>query len=224
MNQKGEKILAVIIARGGSKSIPGKNLLDFKGKPLVAWPIELAKSVSQIDRVIISTDSADIAETAKKYGAEVPFMRPAELATDDAPTLPVLQHAVKFLEENQNFKADIILLFYPTSPMLSRSRVEEALLMLESSDCNSVVSVVEDHGRFWEKTEGAFKVFYPKDRLNRQYFQPLYRENGAIYFSRYVVLMNQNKIIDESAVKLLVMAPDESVDIDNWADLAKAKR
>ena len=101
---KKNKIVAIIPARGGSKSIPRKNILLFKSKPLIAWPIELAKSIPLIDRVIVTTDDDEIIEIAGKYGAEVLFKRPIELAKDDTPTLPVIQHCVNLLEENEGYK------------------------------------------------------------------------------------------------------------------------
>ena len=217
-----EKVLAIIIARGGSKSVPRKNVLPLQGKPLVAWPIALAKSVERIDRVLVSTDDDEITAIAKEYGADVPFKRPAELADDKTPTLPVLQHAVRYLAETQNYKADVILLLYPTSPFLKPERINQALDLFETTNCNSVVSVVEDCGRFWHKIEGKYLPFYPPERVNRQYYQPLYRENGAIYFSRSEVLMTMDKIVDEKNVEFLVMAAEENIDIDTLADWQQA--
>lgn len=224
MDKNKEKILAIIIARGGSKSIPRKNVLPFRGKPLVAWPIELAKSVSRVDRVVVSTDDEEIAAIAKQYGAEVPFKRPPELARDETETLPVLQHCIKYLEEKEGYRPDIILLFYPTAPLLRKERVEEALDLFERTPCKSVLSVIEDKGRFWRvEADGSYKMFYPRDRVNRQYFQPLYRENGAIYFSRYDVLMHMNKLVDETNTSFVVVDEGENVDIDTPHDFKKAE-
>lgn len=217
------KVLAIIIARGGSKSIPRKNVLPFRGKPLVAWPIELAKSVKRIERVIVSTDDDEIMAIAEKYGAEIPFKRPASLAQDETETLPVLRHALQYLAEKENYKRDIVALFYPTSPLLKKERVEQALDLFENTSCNSVVSVVPDFGKFWRKGEAGFEFFYPGKRVNRQYHVPLYRENGAIYFNRYHVLMDMNKIVDQENVELLVMDPDENIDIDYPEDFKKAQ-
>jgi len=220
-----EKIIAIIPARSGSKSIHRKNILPIKGKPLIAWPIELAKSIDRIDRVIVSTDDDEIASIAKKYDAEVPFKRPAELVEDETPTVPVLKHCVEYLEKKENYKADIIILLYPTSPYLKKKRIEEALDIFEKTSCNSVISVIKDWGRFWKynKEEDKYKLLYPKNRVNRQYYNPLYRENGAIYFSRYNVLMKMNKLIDNSNIEFLIMDEDENIDIDTARDLDKAK-
>jgi len=223
MTKNSEKVIAIIIARGGSKSIPRKNVLPVLGKPLVAWPIDLAKSIPRIDRVIVSSDDDEIMEIAKQHQAEVLFKRPAELSDDQTPTLPVLQHCLKFLRENENYTPDIVLLLYPTSPFIKKERIEQAIDLFETTDCQSVISVIEDYGRFWRETEGKYKPFYPEQRVNRQYYRPLYRENGAIYFSRYAVLVEMNKIVDEERTQFLIMAENENIDIDNPQDLLKAQ-
>jgi CMP-N-acetylneuraminic acid synthetase len=220
-----EKVVAIIIARGGSKSIPRKNVLLVGGKPLVAWPIDLAKSIPRIDRVIISTDDDEIMEIAQAHGAQAPFKRPDELSDDQTPTLPVLQHCIRYLEEKEGYKPDIILLLYPTAPFLKKERVEQALDFFEKTSCNSVISIVEDYGRFWRQDgDGAYKPLHPKERVNRQYYKPLYREDGAVYFSRYDIIMKQNKIVDDKNIQFLVMQENENIDIDNPSDLEKAEK
>lgn len=219
-----EKIIAMIIARGGSKSIPRKNVLAFHGKPLIAWPIELANSIGRIDRVIVSTDDDEIMAIAQRYGAETPFKRPADLADDGTPALPVLQHCLRYLEEQENYKPDIIVLLYPTSPLLSKNRIEQALDLFKEKRCNSVVSVVKDWGRFWKNDGEHYVQFYPTERVCRQYYKPLYRENGAMCFSRYQVIADTNRIIDESNVEFLIMEEDENIDIDTPEDFLKAER
>ncbi|MEK7584592.1 MAG: acylneuraminate cytidylyltransferase family protein [Patescibacteria group bacterium] len=216
--------LAIIIARGGSKSIPRKNVLHLHGKPLVAWPIDLAKSVPDINRVVVSTDDDEIMEIAKQHGAEVPFKRPAELADDETPTLPVLQHCIKFLEDKEGYKPDVIVLLYPTAPYLRKERVEEALRLFRKTKCNTVLRVVKDWGRFWKQgKDDVYRVLHPAERVNRQYYKPLLREDGAIYFSRYDVIMKQNKLVDDNSVEFVIMGDDENVDIDNPSDLKRAQ-
>ncbi|MFH1583271.1 MAG: acylneuraminate cytidylyltransferase family protein [Candidatus Falkowbacteria bacterium] len=224
VKNKKEKIIAIVIARGGSKSIPRKNVLPLHGKPLVAWPVCLAKSIKRIDRTIISTDDDEIMEIAKKYGAEAPFKRPSELAQDEIQTLPVLQHCIKYLENQEDYKPDIILLFYPTAPFLKKERVEQALNLFEEKNCNSVLSVVKDPGHFWHKKNNSYERFYPINIANRQYCEPLYREDGAIYFSRYEVLMEKNKIVDDENIQFIIMDKDENIDIDEPDDFTKAKK
>lgn len=218
------EILAIILARGGSKSIPRKNVLPLHGKPLVAWPVDLAKSVSRISRVVMTTDDEEIASIARKHGAEVPFMRPPELADDQTPTLPVIHHCLTALKEAEGYIPDIVLILYPTAPFLRASRVEEALDLF-ATGCNSVVSVVKDWGRFWryDADLDKYRVLHPLERVNRQYYQPSYREDGAVYFSRYEVLMEQNKLVDDTNVGFLIMEENENIDIDLPSDMAKAQ-
>jgi len=225
MLKSGEKVIAIIIARGGSKSIPRKNVLPLHGKPLVAWPIDLARSVPRIDRVIITTDDDEIMSIAKAHGAEAPFKRPSELATDEITTLPVLQHCLGYLAEKENYQPGIILLLYPTAPWLKKERIEEALNLFENTKCNSVISVVEDWGRFWglEESVGKYLPLHPKERVNRQYYKPLYREDGAIYFNRYAVITRQEKLVDETNVGFLIMKEGENIDIDEPDDFKKAQ-
>ena len=220
-----KNILAIIPARGGSKSIPNKNIKKLGNKPLITYPIELAKSIKVINKIVVSTDSEEIAKVARQYGAEVPFIRPAELAKDETPTLPVLQHCVKFLEGNENYKADLILLLYPTCPFLKKETVIETINLLKDKNCNSVISVEKDYGRFWKynKLKNKYIPFYPKKRINRQYYKPLLRENGAIYYSKYDMIMNENKIVDDNSIKFLVMNPKELIDLDTIEDWKNAE-
>lgn len=145
------KIIGVIPARGGSKSIPLKNLKDFCGKPLIAWSIISAKN-SKLDRVIVSTDNPEIAHVAKEYGAEVPFLRPLELAQDTVGMEPVLKHAYEWLKKNENYNADAIMLLQSTSPLRQAFHINEMLELLEKSNADSVVSVNEtpaNHTPYW---------------------------------------------------------------------------
>ncbi len=137
------KILGIITARGGSKGIPGKNIKPLLGKPLIVYTIEAAKASGVIDRLILSTDDPAIAEVAKQYGCEVPFMRPAELANDTAGTLPVIQHAVQFLKEKEGYYPDYILVLQPTSPLRQPFHIKEAAEIAQKTDADSVLSVAE---------------------------------------------------------------------------------
>ena len=216
------EIVAIIPARGGSKGIPKKNIKELCGKPLIAYIIETALKVRELDRVIVSTEDKEIAEIAKKYGADVPFMRPEELAKDETPTLPVLQHAVKYLEEEENYKLDIVVLLYATSPLLRAGRVSEAIGMLKGGEFDSVLSVVEDGGHYWIEKNGGYKKFYPKVLKNRQFTKPLFKENGAIYICKRDILMEQNEIVG-GKIGFLVMKRDESIDIDELQDFEFAE-
>ena len=149
------KIVGIIPARGGSKSIPLKNLKDFCGKPLIAWSIISAKE-SKLDKVIVSTDSEEIAKVAKQYGAEVPFLRPAELAGDTIGIEPVLKHTYEWLKDNENYNADAIMLLQSTSPLRQTFHIDEMLKIFKENDVDSVVAVNEtpaNHTPYWTLTK-----------------------------------------------------------------------
>lgn len=222
--RKDERIVAIIPARGGSKGIPKKNLKLLGGKPLIAWPIELALSIKRISRVIVSTDDNEIMLAARKYGAEVPFKRPAKLSDDKTPTLPVLQHAIRFLEK-EGYKPDIILLLTATNPFLRKERVIQALERFDSTGCNSVLGVKKVKGIIWKYNESRSKYapYYPLKRVNRQFFKSLYEEAGNIFYSRYTVLMNLDRVVDENNIEFIFVDDDEQLDIDTASDLKKAR-
>ena len=134
------RVLGIITARGGSKGVPGKNLKPLGGRPLIDYTIDAAND-TPLDRLILSTDDNKIAVVARGLGCEVPFMRPAELARDETPHLPVIQHAVQWLRDKENYSPDIVLTLQPTSPLRSSADIAAALRMLELSDADSVVSV-----------------------------------------------------------------------------------
>ncbi len=214
--------VAIIPARGGSKGISRKNIKELCGKPLIAHIIETALKVREADRVIVSTEDKEIAEIAKKHGAEVPFIRPEELARDETPTLPVLQHAVKYLEENENYKPDIVVLLYATSPLLKHEKVSEAIGMLKDRNFDSVLSVVEDRGHYWIEKNGSYERLYPKHPKNRQFEKPLFKENGAIYIYKRDILMGKDEIVG-GKTGFLKMQKEESIDIDEPIDFKIAE-
>ena len=216
------KTILIIPARGGSKGIPRKNIKEFCGKPLIAYIIETALKVKELDRVIVSTEDKEIAEIAKKYGAEVPFLRPKELARDETPTLPVLQHAVKYLEDKENYRPDIVVLLYATSPLLKHERVSEAIRMLKKGGFDSVLSVVEDRGHYWVETNNGYERLYPKVLKNRQFTKPLFKENGAIAVCKRDILMEENTVVGGKIV-FLKMHEKENVDIDDPLDFKIAE-
>ena len=214
--------VAIIPARGGSKGIPRKNIKELCGKPLITYIIETALRVRELDRVIVSTEDKEIAEVARKYGAEVPFMRPEELARDETPTLPVLQHAVKYLEEKENYKPDIVVLLYATSPLLKHEKVSEAIKLLKARGFDSVLSVVEDRGHYWIKRGEDYERLYPKVLKNRQFTEPLLKENGAIYLCKRDLLMKENTMVG-GKIGFLKMQKEESIDIDEPLDFEIAE-
>src|SRR5689334_22636780 len=137
------EILALIPARGGSKGIPRKNIRLFSGSPLIAWSIAAARQSESVTRVIVSTDDEEIAAVARAWGAETPFLRPAEFSQDKTTDLPVFEHALKWLAENENYDPDVVIQLRPTSPIRPKTMVDEAVrILLEHADADSVRGVV----------------------------------------------------------------------------------
>lgn len=213
-------ICVIIPAKGRSTRIPGKNLKDLCGKPMLAYILETAKAVKGIDRIIVSTDSEDIKKTVEQYGAEAPFIRPKELTEDAVTTREVLEHAVSWLEEHENYSPDYILLLYPTSPLLKRERVEEAVAIAIARDSDSVISGELDKGHYWIEVEGGWERLYPQKQVNSQYQVPLFVENGAIYMTKRR-FMKRQYTADKADV--VIMEPDENVDVDYPEDFAKVE-
>ncbi len=221
-------VLAVIPARGGSKGLPGKNLRMLAGRPLIAWTIGDALASGCLDRVVVSTDAPDIAAEARRRGAEVPFLRPAELAGDATPTLPVLRHAVAELEAREGYRPGLVVALQPTSPLRGPESIREAVAKMADPRVDSVVSVcpAEHSPYLLRRLEGDRAVpFLDVDPLRgglrRQDLPPVYRLNGAVYAFR-----RDNLLGDEpygAEVRAVVMENWRSVDIDREEDLVVAE-
>ena len=220
-----ENVLAVIPARGGSKGVPRKNIRPICGKPILAYTIEAALAARHsLRRIIVSTDDPEIAEAAHEYGAEVPFMRPKHLAGDQVPTLPVLQHAVRFVERQDGLTFDWILLLQPTAPLRGTQDIEKALDLARGGGCDSVISVVQvfaEHPILMKRIEDNQLLPYSleeKEGTRRQDYQPpAYMRNGAIYLTRRNVLLEGNSIWGH-IIRPYVMPPDRSLSIDSELD------
>lgn len=229
------KILGIIPARGGSKSVPRKNIKDLAGKPLIAWTIEAAKAAAVLDRVVLTTDDEEIAEVGRRYGVDAPFMRPKELAEDKTPTLPVLQHAISWLKENDGYEPDAVMLLQPTAPLRQARHIVEAVELFKKSGADSVVSVVEIPGHFspyWavvEGSDGRAKLFtgdpIRKRITRRQDFpQKTYAHNGAIYLFKTRLLFDPYEpSLYGDHVRLYPLEEKYSVNIDGLEDWAHAE-
>lgn len=221
-----DKVLAIIPARGGSTGVPRKNIRLVRGKPLIAYTIETALSAKHLfHRVIVSTDEQEIADVARRYGAEVPFLRPAELAGDDAPMVPVLQHAVRFVEQQDNIRLGWVYLLQPTDPFRTVEDIEAALRLGRAGGCDSVISVVQVfsvHPILMKRIENGRLLPYcieEKEGTRRQDYQPpAYMRNGAIYLTRRDVLMEHNSIWGD-VIRPYIMPPERSVGVDSELDL-----
>jgi N-acylneuraminate cytidylyltransferase/CMP-N,N'-diacetyllegionaminic acid synthase len=145
-------VLGIIPARGGSKSVPNKNIAMLASKPLIAYTIQAALDAKNIDRTIVSTDSQKIGDTALTYGAELPFLRPSELAQDDTPGIEPILHAVCWLDENEGYRPDYVMVLQPTSPLRTNQDIESAVQLAQEREADSVVSVCPaDQHPYWMK-------------------------------------------------------------------------
>ena len=214
-----KKIVAIIPAKGISKRLPQKNIKNLAGKPMIAYIIETSLKVKALDRVIVSTESEEIANIARSCGAEVPFLRPEELTKDDVTALSVLQHALKELKK-ENYVPDYVLLVYPCSPLLKPERIEEAINMALEKDSDSVISGTYDKGHYWIEVEGGCQRIYPIKQVNEQYQIPMIKENGAIYLTKTEILKKQY-VADKADV--LIMKRDENIDINYPKDFKRVE-
>ena len=221
-------LLAVIPARGGSKGLPGKNIRQLAGLPLIVHTIRLAGLCPEIDRCIVSTDDDEIAAVAREYGAEVPFIRPALLSQDETPMWPVLQHALLEMERRTANQFGSVMLLQPTAPGRLPEDVTHALQILKSDDnAVGVVSVSEPaFNPRWvciEEADGYMKQLIPSDStyVRRQDVPPVYRINGLLYLWRrqHVLAASSPGYYDRSH-RILVVPEQRALDIDTSDDLA----
>ncbi|MGE0553605.1 MAG: NTP transferase domain-containing protein [Gemmatimonadales bacterium] len=221
-------MLGLIPARGGSKGVPNKNLRPLAGRPIMAYAIEAAAASGVIDRVVVSTDSPALADLGRALGAEVPFLRPAELATDEAPMLPVIQHAVRELEA-AGWPVATVVLLQPTSPLRTGDDLRRAIELLERTEADSVVSVQPAPRHlspdFVFRVEGdRLEWFLPGNErvTRRQDARTAYFRDGTVYCTRRDVIMD-GSIYGQHCVPLLMPA-GSGVTIDTEDDWVEAER
>ncbi len=223
-----KRILAIIPARGGSKRLPGKNILDLAGKPLIAWTIEAALESNYIDRVIVSTDDEEIAVISKKYGADLPFIRPDILATDKATSVDVVLHTIEKIE-GFGEKYDYIILLQPTSPLRCAKNIDESIELLQAKKCDSVISVCKsEHNPLWCNLipeDGNLTNFLDDNILNKrsQDLEQYYRLNGAIYLCNIARFQKEKTFFLKKKCLAYKMKEEESVDVDNKIDFQLAE-
>ncbi len=226
------EVLAIIPARGGSKGIPRKNIRLFAGYPLIAWSIAAAKQASLVTRVIVSTDDEEIASVAREYGAETPFLRPAELAQDQTTDLPVFEHTLKFLEEVEGYRPEMIVQLRPTSPIRPRGMVDDSIRILinhADADCvRGVVPAAQNPFKMW-RFNGDNKPLNPLIELAgiaepynapRQVLPPVYWQTGHIDTIRYATIVQKHSLTGD-VIYPITIDPKYTVDIDTPADWVK---
>jgi len=217
----GEQVVAIIPARGGSKSIPGKNIRPLRGKPLLVWSIEVAQQVSEISRIIVSTDDDEITALARAHGAEV-YARPPHLATDESLVIDALKDLLRTLR-TEGSAPEWIVLLEPTCPLRSPSDVRECLKLVAQGDVDSVATFtgaeLNPH-RAWRLVDGKPEVFIPGavPWLPRQKLPEAYQLNGAVYVFRADLLAQETQSILLGRLGAVLMPRDRSLDIDDPID------
>ena len=217
----GKRVVAVIPARGGSKSIPGKNIRPLRGKPLLAWSIDVARQVAEIDRVIVSTDDPQIATVAEANGAEV-YARPGPLATDDALVIDALKDLLEKLRRDGE-TAEWIVLLEPTCPLRTPADVLECLQLVSTGDYDSVATFKDadlNPHRAWRLVDGVPEVFIPGaiPWLPRQKLPKAFQLNGAVYVFRASLIADETKSLLVGRLGAVIMPRDRSQDIDDIVD------
>jgi CMP-N,N'-diacetyllegionaminic acid synthase len=219
-------ILAVIPARGGSRGLPRKNLRRVGGKPMIAHTIEAALASRHVDQVVVSTDDAEIAQVATRYGASVPFVRPAHLARDDTATAPVVEHAVRHVEAAGG-QVDVVVTLQPTSPFRDASAIDQAIELRERAAAESAVSVAAvglPASIVGGLIDDRFRPLPlpPGTDLRRQAAPPSVHLTGAVYVTTRRLLA-AGRLFDEQPVAL-VTSGAAALDVDDLADLQRARR
>jgi len=228
--KSGNKVLGVIPARGGSKSIPKKNISKLNGKPLIFYTIEQAKKSSLLDKFIVSTDSKEIASIAKNYNVEVPFLRPKELSKDDTGSVDVVLHALNFMEKKDNTQYDFVVLLQPTNPLRSFALIDEAINIIKNNNIDSVVSIVDvganhPHRMYSLNSKNQLKPFVKNlknQMMPRQKLPSIYIRSGDIYVIKKNILIKKKSLIGDNTYGFVVDA-NETVNIDEKVDLDIAR-
>ena len=216
--------LAIIPARGGSKRLPRKNILDLCGKPLISWSIEAALKSKYISKVVVSSDDEEILNISSNFGADI-IKRPYELANDTATTFDAIKHTINNLE-----KYDYIVLLQPTSPLRNEKHIDEAIELLEEKQADAIVSVCEmDHSPLWSNTlpkDGNMKNFLRDEVLNKrsQDLEKYYRLNGAVYICKTDKLLENKSFFLKDNIFAYIMDRKSSIDIDEEIDFLFAER
>lgn len=215
-----KKILAIIPARGGSKRIPKKNIVDLSGKPLLAYTIELAKQIPELDKIVVSSDDDEILSIASEYGAEK-LRRPAELSADDTKDEPMLIHALEVLEKKGKV-FDYVVMFQVTSPLRKLETVKEVIITAVEGDYDVVATVVEDRNCFRTLRDGVWTPVVPDAPRRSQEREPFYKEAGVCYIMKVSTLKETGKIFANKKEDFIIVDEIEGIDINTPFDLEVA--
>lgn len=221
-------LLCIIPARGGSKGLPGKNIKIFNGQPLIAHSIIEAKKSKYIDKVVVSTDDYEIAGISRKYGAEIPFMRPSELARDSSRIIDTYCYTINRLKNEFKFSTDILIVLQPTSPLRRVNHIDEAIELFLEKSADSVVSLAEvAHPPYWYKNMDTTNKVSDFITMNdttalRQELPKVYCPNGAIFIFKADIIVQEKQLYTERSFGYL-MSAEESVDIDSLLDFKIAE-
>jgi len=225
----GNGVLAFVFARGGSKGLPGKNLRLFAGKPLIAHAIEHALAVPRIDRVIVSTDSTDIARVARDFGAEVPFLRPADLAADDSPEWLSWRHALKFTQEEMGVLPAAMVSVPVTAPLRRAQDIERCLDLYSEGGADVVVTVSESHrspyfNMVQRHPDGTLALVVPtsKEFARRQDVPTVFDMTTIAYVADSEFVLTRDSIF-QGRVKAVEIPPERAIDIDTLLDFEIAE-
>lgn len=216
-------VLGLICARGGSKGVPGKNIKEFCGKPLIAWAIECAKACPEITDVVVSTDDEEIAKAAKAFGADVPFIRPPELARDNTKQIDAIVHALSFLkDQGRHYK--YLALVQPTCPLRVMDDLSGAIKLMEKNDADTVITVTEEEGVYLStlynrENDGAVQRMFPADASGtiRQDFNPIYHRCGVAYILKADYILEKGELYGDR-VYAHVVPRERAYDIDSMFD------
>lgn len=223
------RVLGLVPARGGSKGVPRKNVRLLRGRPLLAYTADAARGARRLTRVVVSTDDPEIAEVALGCGLEVPFMRPAALAGDEAPMVPVVQHAIRALECAGD-RFDAVCVLQPTCPLRRPADIDGAVALLEATGADSVISFVavgEKHPMRMKHLDEEGRVTNPPfaepaEGMRRQALPPLYLREGSIYLTRRTTIM-EHGMLQGADCRAWVVPPERACNIDTPFDLAMAE-
>ena len=212
--------IAIITARGGSKRIPKKNIKEFCGKPIIAYSIEAAIGSGVFDEVMVSTDSEEIADVARKYGAKVPFMRSAETSDDYATTADVLAEVINEYEKRGRAFDDLCCI-YPTAPFVTAQKLKDAYLLMNKDNADAIVSVVKydfPPQRAFVIRNGKVKYQYPENRnVRSQDLEPIFHDCGQFYYCDVQKFCDAKTLMLDNCVPF-VLSDEEVQDIDNESD------